>query len=382
MDGSLYEQMVSAAGYQLVSEVEHADLIVINTCAFNQRKEDISVEFIREVHGRKRSGSRVVVCGCLPKIHSDALAALHPDITFGPREITALVEFLNLQGPTPEFHDHGPVPRSQFSALKKAIYHIKNSVDAVPILRSFPLLKRQMATQFVYDKAVYCLRVASGCLGTCSYCAIRFAKGRPLSTPVEEIRQEVDRAIQSGFRKLVLAGDEITAYGADLPGDVNILDVIDEIQQRKEIDTLYLESFEPSFLIAHFPRINIMLEKGKIPVFCSSAQSGSNRILALMKRQYRAEEYRRCIREIKERFPETCFRNEMMVGFPGETDDDFQASLAMVRDLRLDFVRVYEYEDRPNTAASRMASKVPASVKRKRRHSIQRQHLLNVFFRG
>lgn len=379
MDGNLYEQVVSAAGYQLVPNIKRADLIVINTCAFNQQKEDISVAFIKEVHEKKRKHSRVVICGCLPKIHREAITELYPDVAFGPRDRTALPDFLKIPEQRWEFHEHGPVPFSQFAKRKKYILYAKRALEAVTLLQSFAFLKRQLSTLFLYDRDVYCLKVVSGCLGTCSYCAIRFAKGRPVSTPLAEVESEIDEAVRSGYKKIVLVGDEITAYGADLPGDLTILDVIDGIQERKEIETLYLESFEPSFMIEHFPRISIMLEKGKIPVFCSSAQSGSNRILDLMNRRYSAEEYSDCIGEIKEQFPEISFRSEIIVGFPGETEDDYQASLDMVRKLRPDFIKIFEYEDRPNTVASRMNKKVPDSVKRKRRHALQRQHLFNVF---
>lgn len=159
------------------------------------------------------------------------------------------------------------------------------------------------------------------------------------------------------------------------------MDIIDNSILDKRIRTLFLESFEPSFMVANFDRLLKALSCGKIPVFCGSVQTGSNRILKLMKRRYCVEDFVYCMKEIKRQFPWIYLRSEIIVGFPGETETEFMESLDLVNKLNFDFIDVYEYEDRPHTLASRMPDKIPADEKRIRRKRIMRQHWKNLIFK-
>jgi MiaB/RimO family radical SAM methylthiotransferase len=254
-------------------------------------------------------------------------------------------------------------------------------VEALPFFKALPLVRRLLSPLFIYSKEVFCLKVETGCQGNCAYCAIRFAKGRTKSKPVEEIISEFRRAMKSGYTKFVLVGDEITSYGSDLSGQVDILDLIDMLLENENLITLFLESFEPSFMISNFERLLGPLTTGKIPVFCSSVQSGSDRILNLMNRGYCVEDFVSCMEEIKRRFPWIYLRSEVIVGFPGETESEFQDTLRLVSRLNLDFLDAYEYEDRPRTPASKMPQKLAVSVKRARRGMIMGQHWKNVLFK-
>jgi MiaB/RimO family radical SAM methylthiotransferase len=221
------------------------------------------------------------------------------------------------------------------------------------------------------------LKIVTGCDGRCTYCAIRFAKGRVTSKPFVEIRREFAAALSRGYRHFVLVGDEISAYGRDLAAQTTVLDVVDMLSRHPKVEAIYPESFTPDFMIAYFDKIQNLLAGGKIPVFCSSVQSGSNRILRLMKREYTVEEFTACMQDIRINNPALSLRTEIIVGFPGETDDDFAASHRLVARLKPDFVRAHIYEDRPSTPASRMPDKIPENVKHRRRRQIIRQHWKN-----
>jgi threonylcarbamoyladenosine tRNA methylthiotransferase MtaB len=359
LDGAGYERILTEAGYQMESDISRADLVLLNTCAFNSAKEEEALSVINDYKKRMRPGGRLTICGCLPDISRQKLQAAHDGLFFGPRDPSKLLELLP-EKPNLPVVQTGPIPYDQYSALKKTIYQTRRLLDSVPILWRVPLIRRLMTPLFLYSKDVCCIRVATGCLGACTYCAIRFAKGRCVSRPFNGILDDVRRSVEQGFKKILLVGDEITAYGHDLTKGLNILDVIETIVDDPQVDTLYLESFEPSFMIAHFDRLYPSLERGKTPVFCSSVQSGSNRILDAMRRRYRAEDYLRYMLYLKRNLPWIYLRNEFIVGFPGETEEDFATSLQLVRDLNADFTDAYEYDDRPNTAASRMPNKVPA----------------------
>lgn len=380
IDGSQLENILGNSGYQLTSDTGSADLIIINTCAFNQAKEDEALSLIEKTTTRLRNGGRIVVCGCLPKISRDRLESVHQGITFGPQDMEKLPDFLKELSPIEKI-DPGPISYTQYSTIKKTIYQARRLVDSIPGFDRIPVIKRLLVPLFNYSPDVCCIRVATGCKGDCSYCAIRFAKGRCNSRPFSEIEDDKNRAIAGGYSKFVLVGDEITAYGSDMTANTNIFDVISLFQEDSRVDTIYLESFEPSFMISCFDRVIKMLFHRKIPVFCSSAQSGSNHILQSMRRHYTAEDYFDCMMGIKRKFPEIYLRNEMIVGFPGEREDDFQKSLQLTADLRIDFISVYEYEDRPNTSASRMQHKTDRSIKRQRRKKLLRQHWRNVLLK-
>lgn len=380
LDGTTYEQLLGRAGYEMVTDLERADLILINSCAFNLLKEEESVGILRQAQQHGRPGARIVVCGCMPGINRERLNQLHSGVTFGPRDPSALLEMLQIPATEP-LADDGPISFYQYAPLKRLIYRAKNVVEDVPGLRDLGLVRRLLSPLFIYRRGLFCLRIENGCAGTCSYCAIRFAKGRTRSRPMAAIQAEWQRALAEGHQEFVLVGDEITSYGSDLGDGLTVLDVMEPMLRSDRVRRLYLESFEPSFMIARFEELATALATGKIPVFCSSAQSGSDRVLAKMRRLYQVEEYRRCMKEIRRRFPWIYLRSEIIVGFPGETAEDLDATLRLIQDLNLDFVDVYVYEDRPNTLASRMPGKITDRECRVRRKRVMRRHWRNVLLR-
>jgi len=381
LDGTGYEQLVVEAGYSLTKKINNADLILINTCAFNRIKEDEAVQFIRHAGRRMQENARILVCGCLPKINQERLRTIHAGITFGPRDPSALLDLLRLNA-MHQVQSSGPISYTQYSLLKKTIYQTRRLMEIIPGINKLPLYRRLFAPFFIYAKDVYCLKVVSGCYGSCTYCAIRFAKGRGLSKLPAEIEKEFSAALARGYCRFVLVGDEITAYGRDLTNGETILDVIRLLCRHPDVESVFLESFEPSFMISFFDEIQYVLGEGNIPVFCSSVQSGSNRILRLMKRDYKVEDFIECMDGIKRSSPAISLRTELIVGFPDESETDFADSLQLVTKLNLDFVRAHIYEDRPHTPASRMSNKIPERIKCNRRRRIVRQHWKNLMFSG
>jgi tRNA A37 methylthiotransferase MiaB len=375
-DGSGFENYLSQANYALTDNLREADLVVINTCAFNQHKEDEAVAFIDRVRRVTNSDTLVAVCGCLPDINRARLEGRFPDLVFGPKEPEKLFSALGL-----DTHDvwlgDGPISYSQYSPLKKSIFHSKRLLRNLPWIGDSQLAKRLLGPFFIYSSGVYCIRTVIGCAGHCSYCAIRFAKGRAQSRPLDDVLNSVNRAIESGYTEFVLVGDEITAYGHNQE-NLDIFDIIGRLLEIEGVETLYLESFEPSFMIARFAELLTVLDSGKIPVFCSSVQSGSDPVLGRMKRLYSASHYGECMQKIRRRHPEILLRSEFIAGFPGESTEDHRASAQLLKELKLDFVDAYEYEDRPNTLASRMPDKIPTPLKRKRRKELLRRHWMNI----
>jgi threonylcarbamoyladenosine tRNA methylthiotransferase MtaB len=377
LDGTRYENLLKQAGYHLVKDVKDAELIILNTCAFNRHKEEDTVRLIQQSKIDKTKTAQILVGGCLPAINNERLEGIHDGVTFGPRDESRLLELIG-NPDIAQSETCSPISYSQYSPLKRAICRSKWVFDFFPSLKSVSAVSRILSSLFIYSKDVFCLKAETGCWGNCSYCAIRFAKGRTKSRPLDKINAEFKGALDRGFRKFVLVGDEITSYGCDISNRLNILDVIDKLLEDGRMTSLFLESFEPSFMISNLDRTLQILASKKIPVFCSSVQSGSNRILKKMNRQYRVEDFVSCIKEIRKNNPNLCLRTEIIVGFPGETKEEFEKSLELISSLNFDFVHVYEYDDMPNTVASKMPYKVSQHEKKFRRKKILRQHWKNL----
>ncbi len=147
LDGTGYEQLVIEAGYRLTKKINNADLILINTCAFNRIKEDEAIQFIRHAGRRMQENARILVCGCLPKINQERLRTIHAGITFGPRDPSALLDLLRLNA-MHQVQSSGPISYTQYSPLKKTIYQTKRLMETVPGINKLPFYRRLLAPFF------------------------------------------------------------------------------------------------------------------------------------------------------------------------------------------------------------------------------------------
>mgnify|MGYP006279430711 CR=1 FL=1 len=376
LDGTGFEQLLQRSGYSLTRSLSEADLLILNTCAFSSGKEEEAVGLIKKIRSKTNPHAKIIVGGCLPAINRERLAALPHDLEFRPKDVSPLLDFLNCDG-LPEESNASAISYSQFSLLKRSIWQARTVVDHARFLNRSSWMRRLVSPLFIYSNGVCCIRVGMGCHGECSYCAIRFAKGMCSSRSFDDIVADARRAADNGFEKLVLVGDEITAWGDGSTNGATVLDIISAILEDCRVKELYLESFEPSFAANNLEQLVNVLSSGRIPVFCSSLQSGSDRILGLMRRAYTASDFLGSMSTIRARCPHVLLRTEFMVGFPSETDEDFRLSLELARELRADFLRVHGYTDRPGTPASRMGNKVPENVIRSRRRRMLRTHWWN-----
>jgi MiaB/RimO family radical SAM methylthiotransferase len=376
LDGARLQHFIENSGSKIKSKFKDADIIIINTCAYNKIKELESIDLIRSASEKKSFDGEIIVCGCLPKIDRKSLDEVFTGKIFNPNEMKDLENLLNLNPENKEFFI-GRTSFNQYPPIKKIIYYIKKIIDKIPTVYKIKSFDRLLNSLFVYSDDVYCLKVESGCNGLCTYCAIKFVKGKVLSKSLMEIRSEVEQAISHGFSKFAIMGDEIGAYGYDTDDRSNLLDIIRMLYSNDSVESIYLPWIEPSFLITHYDSFILYLEK--IKVIDSPVQNGSNRILNLMKREYKVEDFVYCIRGIKNQHPNILIRTDLIIGFPGETDQDFIETLNLVKKNLFDFIHVYEYEDRPKTIASKMHNKVPPEIIKYRVKKILIQQRKNYF---
>jgi len=313
---------LEANGHPVCDEPEQAAALVVNTCGFNASRSEQALRVIGLLRGRAPDRP-LVVAGCLTRIERErVLEAVGdtPAALIGPREHA-------------EF-DRVFAPRSvPFEAVRANEYKDR-------YCRRDPRL------------GLYQVLVATGCLNQCRYCVIRRAKGDVASRPLATILDEVHRGIAAGHRDVFLVGDDVSCWGADLGTDVRaLLTALVEIEPACRFS---VEAFEPSRLLPWADDLAALVGSGRFSWIVLPVQSGSDAVLEAMGRQYTAAEAEALRATLKAAAPSMIVSTDFIYGFPGETADDFGASLALAR--RFDYANFNEYEPRPGTPPVELAA--------------------------
>jgi len=372
LDLAFYRDILIKSGWLIVAEPREADLILFSACGVEKIKEDYALRRIKQLIKVKKNGAELVVCGCLPTINEKRLKGVFNGVVFGPKTYEKLFE---IAGTKQEFLETGSnhidisIPgdlvypgkiKGLFLSLKK---------------RHFPLpqyLRRRFSG--VEDSDMFYIKTGIGCAGNCAYCAIKKVKGDILSRPLPEIIEEFRTGLKQGYKRFVLTGDDVGCYGLD--NNSNIVDLLKGICSHQGEYELAIRFIEPWWLIKYYSELKQILKMNKIFSLCVPIQSGSNRILQLMNRNYRVEDIVACLKEIRNVSPATMLRTHFIVGFPSETHEDFKMTLNVIDAIDFDLIIPALYYDRPNTAALDMEGKIPYWVGNKRFMTI----ILKIFF--
>jgi threonylcarbamoyladenosine tRNA methylthiotransferase MtaB len=214
------------------------------------------------------------------------------------------------------------------------------------------------------------LKIQDGCNNRCAYCVIPFVRGRSRSLPPSQVVEEIRHLAASGYNEVVLSGINLGSYGRDLTPRVELGDLVRRILDETPLERLRVSSIEPMDitrdLVELFASMDRIARHFHIPL-----ESGSDRMLAAMHRWYRAAHYARRIELIRERLPEAAIGADLIVGFPGETDDDHHATLALVEQLPFTYLHVFAYSERPGTAAAKLTGEVPPAVMKERSRELR-----------
>ncbi len=209
------------------------------------------------------------------------------------------------------------------------------------------------------------VKIEDGCSNFCAYCIIPYARGPVRSRSLEKIVEEAELLAKNGFAEIVLTGIHIGSYGKDLKNGQSLIDVIEAVCSVEGIRRVRLGSVEPVVITKDFVTRAKKL-KNLCPQFHLSLQSGSTATLKRMKRRYTAEEYMQAVRLLRENIPDTSITTDVMVGFPGETDAEFEESYNFCRTIGFMQMHIFKYSKRPGTVAAEMPDQVPDSVKEER----------------
>ncbi len=374
LDGKSFRLYFEENGWQVVNKPEEADIILANTCAFDKKHEDISIADVEEL--KQYENAELVVCGCLPKINKDRLDTIFEGVSFGPKERTKIKDIIGSEKDIKWKAQH-TIGDDDISQLphRQIVHRITQLRNMTGPLGKYILPNFEIG-DLTGDQESYFLVLGEGCLANCAYCAIKNAKGGLTSKPMEDVLEDFKSGIDQGFKRFILTADDTGAYGQDIGTNLPTL-----IEKLLEIDGDYMLNIyhlEPNWLIKYFDYFKRVFNTSKIDVIFSPIQSGSNRILKAMRRPYAVEDYVRCMKELRKELPDLKIWNQFIVGFPGETEEDFMESMQVIDELPLNVVQAFEYSDRPGTAASMMDNHVPDDVMKKRMKRINRKIFMKI----
>ncbi|ADC90213.1 MiaB-like tRNA modifying enzyme [Thermocrinis albus DSM 14484] len=334
-DGQFILQKFIEKGYILGDD---ADIYVVNTCGVTKEAERSSRQAIRRIK-RNNPNAVVVVTGCYAQIKPHELSTMEEvDLVVGNTHKTRLVDLVEeyLQG------------KGQRVAVE--------NIFRQSTLESFHLVT-------FYERSRPFVKIQEGCNKFCSFCVIPYARGKVRSVPPQKVLEEIHLLAQKGFEEVVITGTQLSQYGWDMGTTLGKL--LKEMVKIEGIKLIRLSSLHPAELEEEL--LTIITEEEKIaPHFHLPLQSGSLRILQLMERGYTPDEYRRLVEKLVEKRPLSAIGTDVIVGFPTETEEDFEETYRFLESLPIAYMHIFPYSDRPFTKASRMEGKVPSSVKDRR----------------
>ncbi|HEY9076803.1 MAG TPA: tRNA (N(6)-L-threonylcarbamoyladenosine(37)-C(2))-methylthiotransferase MtaB [Anaerolineaceae bacterium] len=328
------------AGHQIVATPTEADLVVVNTCAVTVEAASDSRQKIRQAH---RAGSgQIVVTGCWA--------------TFDPAGAGTLPGVTRV------------VPNSDKNSL------VANSLGFSGASVSTGISARQ-ALPGVHQRTRAFIKVQDGCDNHCTFCLTRLVRGQSISTGLDEILTDIQAAILGGVREIVLTGVQLGAWGKDLPSAKKLSDLVKIILKETTVDRLRLSSVEPWSLDPDF--YSVFADHRVCRHLHLPLQSGSGATLKRMARQITPEAYARTVSDLRSAVPDIALTTDILVGFPGETDQEFQDTLAFIREMKFTGGHVFTYSPRPGTAAVKLPGVVPPKV-RKERNAVVREVLADL----
>ncbi|GAB3469707.1 tRNA (N6-isopentenyl adenosine(37)-C2)-methylthiotransferase MiaB [Polaromonas eurypsychrophila] len=346
--GKMSDVLHAADGYEPTTNVDEADLILFNTCSVREKAQEKVFSDLGRVKHLKKKGVLIGVGGCVASQEGDAIIARAPyvDVVFGPQTLHRLPDLLS-----------------------KRISLGKSQVDiSFPEIEKFdhlPPARVEGASAFV--------SIMEGCSKYCSYCVVPYTRGEEVSRPFEDVLVEVAGLADQGVREVTLLGQNVNAYRGPMGDSAEIADFATLLEYVSDIPGIerirYVTSHPNEFtqsLIDAYGKLPKLVNHLHLPV-----QHGSDRILMAMKRGYTAMEYKSTIRKLRAIRPDLAMSSDFIVGFPGETDDDFNKMMKLIDDVGYDTSFSFIFSPRPGTPAANLVDDTPHEVKLARLQRLQ-----------
>ncbi len=331
-------EIFRSRGYMIVPFSGEADVYVINTCTVTGTGDKKSLQLARRVL-REHPDSQLVLCGCLAQRLGEELLSIGARLILGTARRNEVVDLLEKA-----LADH-------------------TQICAVTSLTEQPFEPLLISSQEDHTRCD--LKIQEGCNNHCTYCIIPSVRGPIRSRPLEDIRQEAARLTKAGYHELVITGIHLTSYGRDLPDRPSLLDALREVQKADGLWRIRLGSLEPIIATEQFAQG--LLELPSIcPQFHLALQSGSDTVLQRMRRRYNTDMYRKSVQALRHTFPHAAFTSDILTGFPGETEKEFEETRAMIREIGFARIHVFPFSPREGTPAASMPGQLSRKEKEER----------------
>lgn len=332
-------ELFEKANYQLVPDTEVADVYVINTCTVTNVGDKKSRQFIRRAK-KSNPNSIVVVVGCYAQTApKEVLDIEGVNLVIGTNERSKIVQYVEESSP----------------------HHKINAVDDIMQVKEF----EELSVQEIKGKTRAFLKIQEGCNQYCAYCIIPYARGPIRSRNATEIIKEVKTLVNNGFKEIVLTGIHVASYGKDLKEKNALIELLKQVDAIEGLERIRLSSLEPTLLTEEFVSDLSKLTK-LCPHFHLSLQSGCDKILKKMNRKYTTGLYREIVERIRRYFPHIALTTDIIVGFPGETQEDFETTYRFVEEIKFSELHVFKFSPRKGTPAADFTEQVDGITKHHR----------------
>jgi threonylcarbamoyladenosine tRNA methylthiotransferase MtaB len=377
-DASALRGSLSARGLTQLKDPSTADVVVLNTCTVTTAADSQARDAVRKIH-RANPAARIILTGCYAQRAPEELAALDGvSYVVGnshQHAIAGLVE--DLQPVAPFVAASGGQRSAQRDFVPLALLNDEPmSLSRGPAKILTGDIFEQTSIQNVtfdnagVDRTRPILKLQDGCNNRCSYCVIPFVRGRSRSLPPDQAIAEIRKLVALGVQEVVLSGINLGSYGRDFSPRVELAALVRRILDETDLSQLRFSSIEPQDVTEDFVAL-VALSDRIAPHFHVPLQSGSDKILKAMHRWYRAAHYAERVGTVRSRLPHAGIGADLIVGFPGESDSDFQKTLDFVESLPVSYLHVFSFSPRPGTAAENLDNPVPTQLIRERARTLR-----------
>ena len=335
------EQQFIQNNYKIVENTEKADIYVINTCTVTNMADRKSRQMLRRVKEINQSAV-IVVCGCYAQVAKTELEQIpEVDIILGINEKNKIVQIVE-----------------EYLASKN------NIIEVADVSKQKEFLDFGDVTYTEKNRAV--IKVQDGCNMFCSYCLIPYARGRIRSRKIENVVSEIEKIAKQGIKEVVITGIHVASYGKDFENEnIRLINLLEEINKIEGIERIRLSSLEPTIVDEEFAQRLSKLEK-ICDHFHLSLQSGCDATLKRMNRKYTTARYKEATEILRKFYPNANFTTDVIVGFPGETDEEFNQTYQFLKEIEFYKMHIFKYSPRKGTVAEKLPNQVDGNIKEER----------------
>ncbi len=338
-------------GYETVDFEEKADVYVINTCTVTNLSDRKSRQIIRRAR-KNNEDSIIVVMGCYAQTAPEEVSSIEGvNLVIGTKDRNRIIDYIK-----------------KIEENNKSINAVKNIMTA----REF----EELDINVYKGRTRAYLKIQEGCSQFCTYCIIPYARGPIRSKQPEQVLKEVEKLADSGFKEVVLTGIHLASYGKDIK-NTSLLDIVRRIHDIEGIERIRLGSIEPTTVTEEFVEAAATLSK-LCPHYHISLQSGCDATLKRMNRKYTAGEYKKVVEMLRSNIPDVAITTDVMVGFPGETEEEFEETYRFLEEIALSQMHIFRFSPRKGTPAATYDHQVDPGTKEKRSNRLMELNRLNM----